>query len=80
MKACVRFRRRLTALCAVLLLLLLAVPSAHAQEGDLDRINQYTVTVDPRVDGSADMLALTYFVDSLESLTQNEPFPSSDAS
>ena len=30
--------------------------------------------------GSADMLALTYFVDSLESLTQNEPFPSSDAS
>ena len=60
MKACVRFRRRLTALCAVLLLLLLAVPSAHAQEGDLDRINQYTVTVDPRVDGSAD---ITYDID-----------------
>ena len=30
--------------------------------------------------GSADMLALTYFVDSLESLTQNESLPSSDAS
>lgn len=47
--------RRLAVLLPVLFLLsLLAVP-ARADSGDLDRINAYTVTVDPRADGSADI-------------------------
>lgn len=52
--------RRLTALLAVALLALLAAPAALADSGDLDRINSYTVTVDPRADGSAD---ITYDID-----------------
>lgn len=55
------FRARyLAVLLPVLFLLtLLAVP-ARADSGDLDRINAYTVTVDPRADGSAD---ITYDID-----------------
>lgn len=52
--------RRLTALLAVALLALLAAPAALADSGDLDRINSYVVTVDPREDGSAD---ITYDID-----------------
>lgn len=52
--------RHLAVLLPVLFLLtLLAVP-ARADSGDLDRINAYTVTVDPRTDGSAD---ITYDID-----------------
>ena len=52
--------RHLAVLLPVLFLLsLLAVP-ARADSGDLDRINAYTVTVDPRADGSAD---ITYDID-----------------
>lgn len=52
--------RRLAVLLPVLFLLtLLAVP-ARADSGDLDCINAYTVTVDPRADGSAD---ITYDID-----------------
>ena len=53
--------RRLAALLPVILLLsLLAALPARADSGDLDRINAYTVTVDPRADGSAD---ITYDID-----------------
>lgn len=48
--------RRLAAVLPVLFLLsLLWAPAALADSGDLDRINAYTVTVDPRADGSADI-------------------------
>lgn len=54
-----RLRPLAVLLPLLFLLTLLAVP-ARADSGDLDRINAYTVTVDPRADGSAD---ITYDID-----------------
>ena len=58
-----QFMRRLALLCAVLACgALLALPAAAAQteapcaeDGDMDYIRSYVVTVDPREDGSADI-------------------------
>ena len=63
-----QFMRRLALLCAVLACgALLALPAAAAQteapcaeDGDMDYIRSYVVTVDPREDGSAD---ITYDID-----------------
>ena len=46
-------------LVLLLVLPLLALP-ARADEGDLDEIANYVVTVDPRADGTAD---ITYEID-----------------
>lgn len=62
------FLRRLALLCAVLTCgMLLALPAAaaeadapYAEDGDMDYIRSYVVTVDPREDGSAD---ITYDID-----------------
>ena len=62
------FLRRLALLCAVLTCgMLLALPAAaaeadapYAEDGDMDYIPLYRVTVDPREDGSAD---ITYEID-----------------
>ena len=62
------FLRRLALLCAVLTCgMLLALPAAaaeadapYAEDGDMDYIRNYVVTVDPREDGSAD---ITYDID-----------------
>ena len=45
---------------AVLLLFVAAALPAHADDGDMDEITHYTVTVDTRADGSAD---ITYELD-----------------
>ena len=54
-----RFAAQLWAMLAVLLLFVAALP-AHADDGDMDEITHYTVTVDTRADGSAD---ITYELD-----------------
>ena len=62
------FLRRLALLCAVLTCgMLLALPAAaaeadapYAEDGDMDYIRSYVVTVDPREDGSVD---ITYDID-----------------
>ena len=62
------FLRRLALLCAVLACgMLLALPAAaaeadapYAEDGDMDYIRSYVVTVDPREDGSVD---ITYDID-----------------
>lgn len=62
------FLRRLALLCAVLTCgMLLVLPAAaaeadapYAEDGDMDYIRSYVVTVDPREDGSVD---ITYDID-----------------
>ncbi len=54
------FRRALGAGALTAALFCAAAPPALADAGDLDRIDAYTVTVDPRPDGSAD---ITYDID-----------------
>ena len=64
----VNLLRRLALLCAVLTCgMLLALPAAaaeadapYAEDGDMDYIRSYVVTVDPREDGSVD---ITYDID-----------------
>lgn len=51
--------RVLAAVCCLAVLCWLAAPAAGAQ-ADLDTIHRYTVTVDPRADGTAD---ITYDID-----------------
>ena len=55
-----RFAAQLWAMLAVLLLFVAAALPAHADDGDMDEITHYTVTVDTRADGSAD---ITYELD-----------------
>lgn len=55
-----RFAAQLWAMLAVLLLFVTAALPAHADDGDMDEITHYTVTVDTRADGSAD---ITYELD-----------------
>ena len=48
-----RFAAQLWAMLAVLLLFVAAALPAHADDGDMDEITHYTVTVDTRADGSS---------------------------